>query len=418
MLSAALSFAYAGLMFVLALVAAPFFLLSQRGRVRLAERFGYWNLPEQTYLWFHGASMGEIGGVLPVIRALREAHPEAKILVTATSVTGLERAAGEAHETRLLPFDSRWYLRRALRGAQIKALIVTETELWPELIGEVSSRGAALYMINAIVSDLTISRYRAVRILLAPLLRRFNAILCGSEQSRARLLELGAASDAILVTGNSKYDVQPSVTSEDRIRELKTQYFKSCGTRVLVLGSLRPGEENLWFPEMGRALSRDDQLSVIVAPRHKEKFEFFAQRLREFDIPFRRRSEPAGSDNERVVLLDTYGELESAYSFADAVFVGGSLVDAGGHNPLEPACYGAYIAMGPFSHKVGTIAAELEQAAALRRVASCEDIRILLDEMRKNPAMFKAQGESARGVWRAHRGATAKIIEHLQRRIA
>lgn len=406
---------YAVAVAVLSLIIAPFFLLKARGRARLLERFGIWNLPRDTYVWFHGASMGEINGIVPVIRALRNAHPKHSILLTATSVTGLERAAGEVTQARLLPFDCQWLLRLALGRSDVKALVITETELWPAMIREAKTRGAHICLVNGIVSDYSIRWYRLFRPFVAPLLSNFDSIACASEVSRERLIELGAPANLTSVTGNTKYDLQPSVQDEAAALALKNRFFSESAYSVVVLGSLRPGEETLWFPELAASLATNPKLAVVIAPRHKEKFDFFAQRLDEFGIEFRRHSaSSAGCDRTRVILLDTYGELEKVYSFAHTVFVGGSLVDWGGHNPLEAACYGAFLAMGPYARNVRAIVAELESCGALWRIDGPSAIRALLEEIRKAPADLAARGQAGRKVWQSHRGASEKIIARLE----
>ncbi|MBN8548704.1 MAG: hypothetical protein J0M12_05275 [Deltaproteobacteria bacterium] len=397
----------------MALLVAPFFLLSARGRARLWERFGFWNLPRDSYVWFHGASLGEVNGLLPLIRGMRKAFPGARFLLTATSVTGLERGAAEVDQVRLLPFDCSWFFAHAFGQSQCKALIITETELWPALIHEAKNRSAKLCLVNGIISDYSLPWYRRLGPLVRRELSRFDLILCSSETSRQRFVELGAQAATTFVTGNSKYDLQPSVPDAQAARQAKQKFFTAEGP-LLVLGSLRPGEEDFWFPELARCIASGQVLNVVVAPRHKEKFEFFAQRLAEFGIQFRRRSEPSAKTECSVVLLDTYGELESVYSFSDVAFVGGSLVDWGGHNPLEPACYGSFVLMGPFARNVKEIVEDLRSAGALRRISGVGDVRRLLEELRNSPQALRERGEKGREVWQSHRGAGEKILARLQ----
>lgn len=401
---------YACVTFSAAFLLAPVFWLHPRGRIRLKERFGSWDLPPGEYVWFHGASMGEVNGLLPVLKAFRARVPEARILLTATSPTGLDRAVGAVDELRLLPFDSPPFLRRALRGVRVRLLVITETELWPALIRETSSRGAVLAWVNAFVSDYSFRRYAALRSSWCSLLERFDCILCGNDRARERLSSLGLREDALTVTGNSKYDVVPSVSSKQQALEIRKRFLSRIEP-VIVLGSLRPGEEAWWFPAMIECGSR---VQFVVAPRHKEKFDYFASKLREAGISFRRWTEADASKEVGVVLLDAYGVLEQAYSFAQGAFIGGSLVDWGGHNPLEAACYGAPLAMGQYARNVREIVADLEQAGALVQIGVTDDARRFVAAVAEGSPELYARGEAALAVWQRHRGAAEKIVSRLQ----
>lgn len=413
MLPALAKFLYSGVTLALAALLAPFFLLSARGRIRLRERFGIWNLPPGSYVWFHGASLGEVNGVLPVIKALRAAYPNEKLLLTATSTTGLDRARDEVDQARLLPFDSAPLYRRALSGAQIKALIVTETELWPALLFEVDRRSVPRVLVNAIVSDYSFPWYRLGTALVSPALRGFRQILCGNSESRDRFIALGASAELTSVSGNSKYDIEPSVPSEVAAQALRAEFFSSEGT-VVTLGSLRPGEEAIWFPAIARAIESKPELRFVIAPRHKEKFDFFAARLSDFGITYRRWTSPRPAEGERVVLLDAYGKLEPAYAFSTVAFVGGSLVDFGGHNPLEPACYGCCIAMGPYARNVREIVEDMERKNAILLLKEEADVERLLVEVHTDADALRARGAAARELWRSHRGASKNILRVLE----
>ncbi len=397
---------------LLGLLLLPCFALHPRGRVRLIERLGLRQLPPGEYLWFHGASMGEITALLPVLKLVRESFPNSKLLVTATSPTGLDAAGTLAHELRLLPFDSAYFIRRLLGQARIRVLAVAETELWPAVLFETARRGISAVLVNGIITDYTFRSYRRLAPLSRAMVRRFSCILCGTERSRQRFVELGADPATCQITGNSKYDRAPSIGSAADALALKRRFFTQSWP-TLVLGSLRPGEEKIWFPVLARATVEQQQACIVVAPRHKEKFAYFAQQLELHGIPFERRSLLQQPSQARVLLLDTYGELEAAYSFSEAAFVGGSLVDWGGHNPLEPACYGACVAMGPFARNVREIVEEMSDSKALWPIVTQDDAARLLSAVSQRSPILLEYGKSAQTIWKHHRGASDKIISHL-----
>lgn len=395
------------------------FAFSIRGRSRLWERYGCWqhgaqSLPAQPLFCFHAASLGEMNGLNPVLERFRAKFPQASVLCTSTSVTGLGRARAEL--TRLLPFDHPIWIRRALDPLDIKMFVFSETELWPALLEYLHKRKIPLALINATISDSSIKSYRRFRSLFAPLLSEIKLVMAADEISRDRLIELGCNSD-IIVSGNSKYDIQPSVLSSESALALKSQYF-SNSLPVLVLGSVHPGEELPWLSALSKFPEIRKSLNLIVAPRHAEKFAYFAKRLAEFGFAFRRRSETgalAQDSAASVVLLDTLGELERVYSFAELAFIGGSLENLGGHNPLEAAAYGAAICMGPHVHRVALIDQELSRVGALLRIRNEQDVLNLLQKMRERSGELLAAGKSAKQVWESFSGASERIVTELMR---
>ena len=364
------------------LLAVPF-ALSRRGRKRILERYGVWRLSSaEPLLWFHAASVGEIRALLPVVRQVK-AKSSLKVLVTASSVEGLARAEGIADYTKLLPFDNALWIQKAVSRLKISTFIFSETEIWPALLEYLLSRHVNVCMVNATISDYSWTWFRSGRFYLCTLFSRFALFLAVDRRSAERLIELGAPAEKVQVCGNSKFDLEPSIRSNAEAQALKRSFF-DLDAPVLVLGSLRPGEEQIWFEAISSSLEAGLNFLVIVAPRHPEKSEHFAKALSERQIQFKRRSEystQTGARSEHVVLLNTLGELEACYSFADVAFIGGTLQDWGGHNPLEAAAYGAYIALGPFRSKVEGVAQALFECGAGRELMDIEQARELIEEM-------------------------------------
>lgn len=414
-----LGFFYFVLTFLLSLVLAPFFALHPRGRIRLKERFGIWGVNGQNVVWFHGASVGEIEGILPLIRKLRTDDSEVRILVTSTSPTGIKRAEAEADWVRLLPFDNPVWLRLALRTLSIRLFICAETELWPALLLTLHHRMTPMVLVNGKISDFTISRYRFFSIFMKPLLSLFTVMCVENESYEERFRSLGAPPDKLRCCGSTKYDRSPGVSSKEHAERLKQEFFPSTGFPVLVLGSIRPGEEEFWFPAI-QAYSGHPTFHVIVAPRHQERFDFFANSLEQHKIPFsrwsKRESESDFSSRQKfVILLDTIGDLESTYSFADLAFIGATLIPGyGGHNPLEAAAYGACVVLGPYTENVKSVKTEMLEQSACVSVTSRADVIALLDKFSRDPSSFQEIGERGKGVWSQLNGATDRIVTSLK----
>ena len=405
-----------------AFIVGPLFLFHGRGKKRLKERYGCWNLAGQEVVWLHGASFGEMTGLIPLIKELRGREPDARILVTAASVTGLDRIEKFVDFTRVLPFDHPWIVKKALSGLRIKRYIFTETELWPWLLAILNQRDVPIYLVNGRISDFSLKQYRLIRPLLREIFPKLKLLAASSELDRQRFITLGADPNHVLLVGNTKYDAQPSVSTFEQAQELKRRFFPDSAP-VLVLGSLRPGEEKVWFPQLLELCRAGRKLNIVVAPRHQEKFELFANALENAGLQFVRWSvyKTAGSIDPsafpaeqglRVVLLDTLGDLEKSYSFADAAFIGGTLTpEYGGHNPMEAAAYGALVIMGPHYLNVRDLVDDLRQRSAVRILSSGAEMGdgvAALLENRPEVASFRA---AARLAWAAHAGSSKRILD-------
>jgi len=392
----------------------PVLLSSKRGRSHFPERYGSWKVVKDSYTWFHGASMGEVRGLLPIMRVFKEKNPNEKILLSATSLTGLEIGKQYANASALLPFDNKSFLSRALEGLNIKKLIIAETELWPIIIEEISRRGIPITMVNARISKYSFPRYKFFKELIKNTLAHISNIFCIDEQSRERFLQLGASTENVLVVGNTKYDSSPTVKDESTKLKLKNELF-SNDYPIFVLGSLRPGEEAFFFPVLSKLIKEGAPFNCVVAPRHQERFTFFEEKLKSYDLRFKRWSEKDTWDNSKsspvVILLDAYGILESIYSVASLAFIGATLVDIGGHNPLEAAAYGTPVMMGPHVSNVEDVCESLQTKNALCRVESKEDIERWLRMLINEPLRLLEMGGRAREVWAAHFGTVSKVYD-------
>lgn len=405
---------YDTLMLPLALGAAPLFACHPRGRERLAERYGDWGLSGGPYIWLHGASLGEVQGLIPIMRQIRERYPGKKILLTATSPTGLVAGSSWAHETRLLPFDSTPLLRRALDRIEISAFIFAETELWPSLLSYLQSRAVKVFWVNARISPKTERFYSRLRPIFRPLLEKMGGILAGDEDSAERILSLGADFHTVSICGNAKFDRKPIIESIQMATEVRSIFMAGAGD-VFTFASIHPEEAEIFLPLLKEFSG--SSVRFVVAPRHSEKFSDFAELLGRLGVDYSRRSELKRDKSpctRQVLLLDTLGELESIYSFSTAAFLGGTVRDIGGHNPLEAAMYGVFLSGGESRWNIKQIAAELESCGALRTVVCQNDLRLIIQELINNPDSLRSLGAMGRVVCERNRGATERIFANLK----
>ncbi len=371
-------------------------------------------------IWIHAVSVGEVLAVTRLVKALDAALPDYMVAVSTTTRTGqaLARERFGANRVFYCPLDLPWAVRAYLRALEPQMLVLAETEFWPNLLSGCFRRGIPVAVVNARISDRSWPRYRRLRRLWTPLLYRLSRVMAQSEIDAERLLAIGCAPERVSVAGNLKFDVRAAEETEAmRLLELS-----ATGLRLVVAGSTLEGEEAALLEAWPLLLAADPQLAMVLAPRHPERFAAVAALLERSGHRWTRRSEwnPRPAEALRpgeIVLLDTIGELASVYSLACVAFVGGSLVPAGGHNPLEPAQFGVPIVMGPHYANFVAIVESLRKHDALR-IAAKEELATVLIELLSNRAAAEAMGVRAREVFERQAGATDRCVAAIRELLA
>lgn len=349
-----------------ALLALPWFLWKGRSTGKylrtFRERMGslpvYLNVDGDRSIWIHAVSVGEVLAARPLVPALRERFPGHRLFLSTTTMTGNAVAKKSIRGVDGLfyaPFDFPHPVRQALEVLNPSLLLLVETELWPNLIHEARRRGARVALVNGRISPRSFPRYRRVRRLLRHVLSEVDLFLMQGEAHAERIRALGAPADRVQVTGNLKFDaVEPG-----RLPERLARLIQGGPPRPLwVAGSTVGGEEELVLSAFHRVRERVPQARLLVAPRHPERFPAVPALVEAAGFRCLRRSalDPAAWRDGEVLLLDSLGELSQVYSLASVVFVGGSLVPAGGHNILEPAVSGRAVVVGPHMENFQEIA--------------------------------------------------------------
>jgi 3-deoxy-D-manno-octulosonic-acid transferase len=368
-------------------------------------------------VWLHAVSVGEVLAVTRLVQALDAALPGYQVVISATTQTGHALASERfgAHRVFYCPLDLPWAVRAYLQALEPRILVLVETEFWPNLLHGCLRREIPVAVVNARISDRSWPRYRMLRWLWRPILGRLSRVLAQTQTDADRLLALGCQPELVSVAGNLKFDVR--VTEEaDATRILKSM---TASLRFLVAGSTLEDEEALLVAEWPRMLAANPRLAMILAPRHPERFEAVAALLEKSGKLWCRRSDwknrPARPLRPgEIVLLDSIGELASIYSLASVAFVGGSLVPAGGHNPLEPAQFGVPVVMGPHYENFVAITDSLREADALR-IAEREDVGTVLIALINDRERAVAMGARGIEVFERQAGATDRCVAAICR---
>jgi 3-deoxy-D-manno-octulosonic-acid transferase len=407
------------LLFNLAFILAfPYLLLRAAwGKHGVLERMGRLSgqktgkLRGRKVIWFHAASVGEVKALSVIIPQVRRNHPEYELVISTLTKTGkadAEKALEGKGMVFFVPVDLKRFVRRTLRKIKPVALILVETELWPNLIREAKKSGCFVGLVNGRISERSLRKYQLVKSLFAETLRYLDLLCVQSEEYKQRMLLLGAEEGRIVITGNLKFDrllLADGCQDADQIRK---SLHISQDQRVLVAGSTREGEEQILLLVFKRLKQQYPNLIFVLAPRHLNRLSQIEGFVSVEGLDFVRRTQLDESSSKHaqegesplnhrsLILLDTMGELSRLYCLADVAFVGGSLVPVGGHNLLEPAIYGVPVLFGPHVDNFKEEARILVESGGGIQVHDQEELLRELTELLSDNERRKALGQKAR----------------------
>ena len=426
---------YNTLLTVFLIVAAPYFLarslVQNRFRKELVQRMGCFPaLSLKKPIWVHAASVGEVFCSIPLLKRIRKEFPQCEIVLTTMTRTGNQTAKTyipEADAVLFCPIDHPIPLQRAIERIQPRVLLIAETELWPNLLRSCGKRGIPIIVFNGRISEKSFRGYLYFKFFFKECLKYVSLFLMQTEEDRKRIIEIGAASEKTRVVGNIKFDQTiPSTTPKAFSEMAKVPGLKGRAS-LLIAGSTHPGEEEIvlgLFKDLRRI---NPSLVLLLAPRHLERLEEVERVIKKESLSWIRRTSfpvgfPAGQDQSgeepkeppEVILLDTMGELMSLYSLGTVIFVGGSLVPVGGHNPLEPLHFKKCVLFGPYMFHFSEISRSLIKAGGAIQVEGREDLLSHLKRLLSDEGARKEVGEKGYQFLQKHRGATDRMFEEIR----
>ena len=418
---------YSVLIVVFFVVMSPY-LLYQAIRYRkyvtsLPQRLGIlpvsFNLDGDESIWIHAVSVGEVLTARALLPELRERYPRLRIFLSTTTITGHQVARNNLQyvdEVFYFPFDFGFIVRRTLQLVRPRLFVMMETELWPNLLRACRAAGVKTLLVNGRISSRSYPRYRAVRAFFAHVLADVDRFCMQSDESARRIIDIGADPGRVSVTGSLKFDslqFPGAATASDRGQNRVLRYFRITAERpVIIAGSTLRGEEEAILDAFRRVRSIRPDALLVIAPRKPERFDDVERLARSGGWNVARRSELRVDSEPRhdVVVLDTIGELAQLFQVATVVFIGGSLVDAGGHNILEPAVFGKPIVFGPYMQNFAEIAAAFLSNQAGVQVRGARELETVMLELLADPVRRASLGAAARALVEANRGARVKSL--------
>ncbi len=374
-------------------------------------------------IWIHAVSVGEVYVARQVMHALRAKRPGTRFVLSTTSSTGWREAEKRLRAEDVLiynPLDFPFCVRRALAAIRPRAFILTESEIWPNLIRACGQQGIPVFLINARISDRSAPRYRRLRGWFGPVLRAFRLLLAQSELDRQRLLDAGADPARVVVTGSIKFDVaQRDPAKAQQAAALLNQLDMGADRTVLLGGSTWPGEEDVLLGIYRRLLPRYPALRLVLVPRHFERGDAVAAAIAKAGFTCLRKNlldagvEPAATGAQAVLLVNTTGEMMGFYAQAEVVFVGKSLCEHGAQNMIEPCLCGKATLVGPYTENFRPVMADLLEARALLQVPDAAALEREIEGLLADPARRAELGQRAAAAVQRRRGVIGRCADLL-----
>lgn len=406
-------------------IAVPFiiviFLKSPSYRYRILERFGIFNLPKNKPLkkyciWVHAASFGETIAAAPMINKLLTNYPEYSITVTTTTPTGssqVKKLFGEQVLHVYCPFDIPFFINNFIKKTKPKICILMETELWPNMINISKKKSIKVVLANARLSNRSKNRYKIVKSYISKLLNDLSLIIAQSNQDAEKFMELGCDENKLSVSNNIKFDINIPTNHIEKAEEQKKIFF---GRKVIAAVSTHRDEEQQVLVAYKKALNVDPNCLLILVPRHPSRFKEVHNLCvnNNFKVVNKSSGQIVTSDIN-IWLGDTMGEMFFYLKCSDLVYVGGSLVNVGGHNILEPAALSLPIIVGPHLRNFLSISHQMLENNAIIKILDSNELSIIFQEFLgcSNLDKFEKLAENAKKVFLANQGGLKKLLSNI-----
>ena len=410
-------------------LATPFVLIyllyralkSEDYRGRVAERFGLKRLSiTKPVILIHSVSVGETIAATPLIKQIVSDYPSHQVLVTTSTPTGsamVKKLFGASVEHCYLPIDLPGSIARFLKQITPQAAIVMETELWPNLIHQLAHANTPILLANARMSEKSMNGYLSKAApLMHEMLNNLDCVAAQYSSDGERFITLGLPKDKLTIGGSIKFELSISSELQNQQHQLKQRWAHD--RPVWVAGSTHPGENEQLLQTHQSLLTQFPNLLLVIIPRHSERFDEVAQQATTQGFNIVRRSEgTTPSSDTQVVIGDTMGEMLLLLGIGDITYIGGSLIQRGGHNPLEPAALGKPVIMGESCYNFSDICDKLLASQGLQQVANNAELTQLISELFNDKAMRQQMGKHALQVVADNQGTLKRLMAWVNQKV-
>lgn len=384
-------------------------------RGRIGERFGFNGFKiTKPVILIHSVSVGETIAATPLINQIINQYPNHHIVVTTSTPTGsatVKKAFSERVLHCYLPLDLPGAMKRFVTKLKPEICIIMETELWPNMVNQLHRNGTPILLANARMSQKSAKGYlKKAAPLMLQMLSKINQVSAQFSSDGQRFIELGLDPAKLKISGSIKFDLTISPDLIDQQQQLKQQWAPQ--RPVWIAGSTHPIEDQKVLKTHQELLKQLPNLLLIIVPRHSERFDDVAKQCQDIGLTFIKRSDhQSPTDEHQVVVGDTMGELLLMCGVADVAFIGGSLIERGGHNPLEPAALGIPVLMGPHLYNFSDISERLMAANGMIKVADQTQLSRELLTLFTQPAERLAMGDNAKQFVLSNQGTLERLME-------
>ena len=386
-------------------------------RNRIGERFGaiadpQWN-NGKSKVWVHAVSVGEVVASAPIVKELLRQN--LNVVVTTTTPTGSDRVRalfGQDVFHVYVPYDLSFLVRRFINKVKPDLLLIMETELWPNLLHQCRHAGVKVVLANARLSAKSAAGYQRFSKLTHTMLSNIDQIAAQANADAERFIQLGADTDAVTTTGSLKFYVD--VDNKETLGGIFTS-IKHSGRAVLIAASTREGEEEKVLAAYQNIKKDNERTLLLLIPRHPERFDKVENMVKAAGFVIQRRSIDETLETETdVVLGDSMGEMLAYYQLADIAFVGGSLVDTGCQNVIEPAAIGLPVIVGPSQFNFATICEQLESAGALQTVQDSDSLASAVNKLLADESTRQAMGAAGKNLVSENQRALPMLMDIIK----
>jgi len=430
-------FLYKTIVNILFIITVPFlpfiYFFSKKRRATLIQRLGFRTglRPKQAgqkRLWIHALSVGEVISAIPFVKALKERHKELDIVFTASTKTGFDMAAqlflkkvslkedaALVDQLGYSPFDLGYCVKKISRQIEPDAVIIVETDLWPNFLYEMKKSKIPVVLMNARLSNRSLNGYLFFRKFSLMFFSSLTGIMAQTPLDEERFQRLGIDKNKISVAGNIKFDQPHEDVDKSYVESMRDRFGIQKGTQVFIAGSTHEGEEKILCNVYKKVKESFPGLLMILAPRDPERCPAILSYFLSHDVHAAFMSTmDKSSTSPDVVLVDKMGALSRLYAVCDVAFIGGSMVRQGGHNPLEPAAFSKPVLFGPDMSDFLLMSNLLVDRGAAKRVASEQDLKRELEAILGNRQTRQHMGSRSFEVFSRNCGAVQRIIKNLE----
>lgn len=370
-------------------------------------------------LWIHAVSVGEVLSLQNLIKKIKERHPAWIIHFSTLTNTGMRVAKEklvDADNIFFVPLDFLHVARKFFSVLKPRVFVLAESEFWPNLLREAKAQTKGVLLINGRISPRSFKRYLRFKFFTKIILKNIDLFLVQTERDKEKLEKIGVNSSVVKVARNLKSEVSLPLLAKEELLNLKRNLSIPATKKVIVAGSTRKGEERKLLEAYARARSMRENILLILAPRHPERFDEVERICKDFPFKVMRSTLVSPNSQWDILVLDTIGELAQFYALSDVSFVGGSLVPWGGQNLLEPAFYKKPIFFGPHMENFAFLAEKFVQSGAARIIDKEKDlVEMFLIQDEKS---LEEMGNNAKETLNSLQGATEKTINAIEAMMA